>query len=94
MNGRGDSDSGDPPFVLTAHAVAALSERGIDLAWVERVLRRPERTEADRDDPELRHELGRIQERDNPVLRVVYNQTIRPWRLVTVYFDRRLRKTL
>jgi hypothetical protein len=94
MSSREAADPDDPPFVLTAHAVAALAERGIDLDWVERVLRRPERTEMDRDDPALRHVLGRIEERDNRVLRVVYNPTTRPWRLVTVFFDRRLRNRL
>jgi hypothetical protein len=73
---------------LTAHAAISIAERGLDLTWIERVLRHPERTEADRDDPSLRHALVRIAERDDRVLRVVYNETVTPWRIVTVYFDR------
>jgi hypothetical protein len=55
------------------------------------VLAAPERTERDRSDPDLLHALGRIAERDNRVLRVVYNASMRPPRIVTVYFDRRQR---
>ena len=92
------SENGNRPsrlrFVLTTHAVAALAERAIDIAWLERVLLQPERTEADPDDPTLRHALGRIAERDGRVLRVIYNHTAVPWRIVTAYFDRTQRRKL
>jgi hypothetical protein len=39
----------------------------------------------------LVHAFVRIAERNNRVLRGVYNATIHPVRVVTVYFDRRLR---
>jgi hypothetical protein len=82
------------PHVFTGHAADALVDREIDPAWVERALARPERTEPDREDPSLRHALRRIPERDGRVLRVVYNPTVVPWRVVTVYFDRGQRKKL
>lgn len=81
-----------PPFTLTEHAAQAIDEREIDPAWVARVLLGPERTEADRSDPTLRHALGRIDERDGRVLRVVYNHRVTPPRIVTVYFDRTQRR--
>jgi hypothetical protein len=87
--------SGDnhlPPYILTIHAATAIAERGLDLAWVKQVLRRPNRTELDRNDPTLRHALGRIAERDDRVLRGVYNETVIPWRVVTAYFDRTQRR--
>ena len=59
-------------YELTAHAVTVMAERQISVVWVERVLTGPERTELDRVDPELHHALGRIPERDDRVLRVVY----------------------
>jgi hypothetical protein len=74
-------------FKLTAHAVTVMAEWQISLAWVERVLMRPERIEPDRIDPDLRHALGRIPERDDRILRVVYNKSTEPWRVVTAYFD-------
>jgi hypothetical protein len=80
------------PFDLTAHARQVVAERHIALAWVARVLSAPERTEPDSVDAELRHALGSIEEHDGRVLRVVYNQTTSPWRIVTAYFDRRERR--
>ena len=44
-----------------------------------------------RADSTLTHALGRIAERDGRVLRVVYNASVIPPRIVTVYFDRRQR---
>jgi len=37
-------------------------------------------------DPELTHNLGRIEEHGNRVLRVVFNGNTSPLRIVTVYF--------
>ena len=81
----------EPFFTLTAHAQAVLSERGIEAAWVDRVLRNPHVMETDKYDATLRHALGRVSERDDRVLRVVYNPNQRPWSVVTAYFDRRQR---
>jgi len=78
-------------YQLTSHAATAIAEREIDLAWVERTLAQPERIEPDRFDVSLTHALARIKERDQRVLRVVYNASIDPLRVVTAYFDRRQR---
>jgi len=78
-------------YQLTIHAATVIAERGIDPAWIGRVLSSPERTEADPWDASLTHALGRIAERDQRVLRVVYNASVHPPRVVTAYFDRRQR---
>ncbi|MEO8717300.1 MAG: DUF4258 domain-containing protein, partial [Burkholderiales bacterium] len=78
-------------YELTAHAAVAIAERGIEPVSLERVLRAPERVHADRTDPTLAHALGRIAERGQRVLRVVYNASASPPRVVTAYFDRRQR---
>jgi uncharacterized protein DUF4258 len=78
-------------FTLTSHAETVLRERGIELTWVDRVLRNPQVTQADRAEVSLRHALGQISERDDRVLRVIYNPSQRPWSVVTAYFDRRQR---
>jgi hypothetical protein len=83
-----------PQFELSDHARRQLSARKIDLLWLVGVLARPARIETDRRDPTLRHALGRIPENGNRVLRVVYNHTVAPWRIVTVYFDRGMRDKL
>ena len=78
-------------YELSDHAADVIAEREIETTWVVRVLTKPERTEPDRSDPTLTHALGRIAERDDRVLRVVYNASVNPPRIVTVYFDRRQR---
>ena len=80
-----------PGYELTDHAAGVIAERDIDITSVVRVLAKPDRTESDRSDPTLTHALGRIAERDDRVLRVVYNALVNPPRIVTIYFDRRQR---
>jgi hypothetical protein len=80
-----------PGYQLTDHAAGAMAEREIATTWVMAVLGKPDRIEPDRSDPALRHALGAIKEREGRVLRVVYNASLTPPRIVTVYFDRRQR---
>ncbi len=79
---------------FTSHAETVMIARSIAGQWVEAVLSNPERIEPHRDDPELKHALGRIPERAGRVLRVVYNDSVVPIRVVTVYFDRTQRNKL
>jgi hypothetical protein len=85
---------GDLSYRLTTHAASVIAERQIPQEWVARVLGQPMRLEADRYDPTLRHALAAIPENDGRVLRVVYNDTVRPWQVVTAYFDRKERGRL
>lgn len=78
-------------YKLTAHARAVIAEREIDIAWVERALTRPDWTEKDRSDSSVTHAFLRVTERDDRILRVVYNASVNPLRVVTAYFDRRQR---
>jgi hypothetical protein len=45
-------------------------------------------------DPELVHHIGRIEEHGNRALRVVFNKSVNPVRIVTVYFDRKMKGRL
>lgn len=81
-------------YDLTQHALDVLEARRIPETWLRRVLEAAERVEPDRRDAELEHKLGRIAEHGNRVLRVVYNKTTRPIRIVTLYFDRAMRNRL
>ena len=83
-----------PKFTLTAHAQTVIAERSIDPEWIAHVLLNPERIEGSQDDHTLRYAMGRIPEYGNRVLRVVYNGSVEPVRVVTVYFDRTLRGKL
>ena len=81
-------------FLLSAHAESVINERSIKREWLEKVLATPEKTESDKDDPALRHALGRIPEHEGRVLRVVYNDSFKPVRIVTAYFDRAMKGRL
>lgn len=81
-------------YVLSSHAKTVITERSIKNEWLERVFSRPERLDVDPDDPDLRHAFGRISEHGNRILRVVYNSSARPIRIVTAYFDRTMRNKL
>jgi hypothetical protein len=80
-----------PRYELTAHAATVNAKRGIDGAWLERALSKPERTEQDKHDATLTHALARVPEYGDRLLRVVYNASVDPPRVITAYFDRRLR---
>ena len=81
-------------YVLTQHAQDVIKERGINVLWLEQVLLSPERCEPDPTDPDLEHRLGRIFEYGNRVLRVVASRQAKPVRIVTAYFDRRIKEML
>jgi hypothetical protein len=85
---------GSDRFLLTNHASVVLRERDIPMEWVRRVLAHPHIRLPDVEDPDLFHALAPIAEREDRVLRVVYNGTTDPWRVVTAYFDRAWRGML
>jgi hypothetical protein len=79
------------PYELTVHAAAMLQERGIAREWVDRVFSEPERDIPHAEHAELRHAIGRVPEHGGRWLRVVYNSSTNPVRVVTACFDRSLR---
>jgi hypothetical protein len=77
------------------HARESLRIRSvIRMEWIEQVLRQPQLVEMDSVDQELEHHLGRIQEYDGRVLRVIVKKDTNPLRIITFYFDRRMRRQL
>ena len=80
--------------VLTKHAETVINERDTKPDWLERILQNPAQQVADAADPELKHAIGAIAENDNRILRVVYNDDVKPLRIITAYFDRTLRNKL
>lgn len=77
---------------LSVHAHEMLEERQIDEAWIAFAIQGPESIEQPGDGTV--HYLVRIAARDNRVLRVVVNPSTTPPRLVTVFFDRRMKGRL
>ena len=81
-------------FQLKRHAEDALVKRKIEKEWLERVLAFPQRIEPDATDPMLEHRLAVISECDNRVLRVIINAHTNPVRVITLFFDRKIRGKL
>ncbi len=78
-------------YELTQHARDVIQERQISIDWIERVLASPTLIEASNTGPELESRFARIPEFGNRVLRVVVNTQVVPERVVSVYFDRKMK---
>ncbi len=74
---------------FSAHAKLMITERGIDEAWVWRAINEPQRRLLEADGNI--HYVKTIRQRGGRILRVIINETVDPNRIVTVFFDRRLR---
>ena len=81
-------------FELTEHAKLRISDRQISLHWIEMTLLSPQEVELDSKDPDLRHALLTIADYNNRVLRVIYNVKAAPNKVVSMYFDRKMRGKL
>ncbi|NLT35541.1 MAG: DUF4258 domain-containing protein [Gaiellales bacterium] len=77
--------------VFTKHALDVLEEREIERRWVLQVVAHPELLVLDAEDTELLHVLARVPDMGGRVLRVIYNRTVIPVRIITAYFDRTMR---
>ena len=76
-------------YVFSKHALDMMEERNILENWVRRALNESETTFTG-DDKNL-HFTKAITEKENRVLHVVVNPAVSPQRIVTLFFDRRLR---
>ncbi len=80
-------------YELNMRAICSTSEKSQSNGW-KRVLVSPALVEPAESDLPLENRFGRIVEFGNRVLRVVVNTTVVPERVVSVYFDRRMRNNL
>ena len=81
-------------YQLTKHAQHVLQEREIPIEFMESVLQNPQLSIPDENDPELEHLLAKIPEFGGRVLRIIVNKKVDPDRIVTVYYDRKMRDKL
>jgi hypothetical protein len=79
------------PIVLTEHAQFAMTERRLDLPWIERTALAPEWTEPD-PDPTLQRRFRAVPEREGRILRVVCAEDHATITVVTAFLDRRARR--
>jgi hypothetical protein len=78
-------------FEFTTHAENMLHERNINREWVQRTIFEPVKTETKEDGST--HYLKPISEREDRILRVVTIKDNHSLRIITVFFDRRIRST-
>ena len=78
-------------MLKTTHFQKMLSERNIHDEWVDRTLANPDKIEDYEDG--TKHYLKQIHEYENRWLRVIVSSEPAQARAVTVFFDRRLRRT-
>ena len=66
----------------------------IRIEWVERAVTNPMLRVPDPNDSEIERFLYEIREQDDRVLRVAINTRVAPWRVVSVFFDRTMKRRL
>ena len=81
-------------FSLTKHAAKALAEREIPIEWVERTLEEPELILPDPNDAKVERRFRRVPEFGDRVLRVAVKTTVEPKRVLSVFFDRKMKAKL
>lgn len=75
---------------LSIHARDMLAERGIAEEWMWRAINAPDRAQVGANGNT--HYIKAIAEHGGRVLRVIVNHHVAPERVVTAFFDRRLRR--
>ena len=80
-----------PDIELSSHTRDMLIERNIREEWVWHTLDSPDSKRWHVEDGNM-HYTKAVREREGRVLHVVVNANVQPSRIVTVFFDRRLRK--
>jgi hypothetical protein len=76
-------------YELSEHASVMLRERNIQEAWVKSAMENPDKKEL-KDDGTV-HYIRAVEQYEGRYLRVVVNADAKPQRIVTVFFDRRMR---
>lgn len=78
-------------YIFSKHAQFQIQERKIKTPWIQETLNNPDQIIPFADDHGNTHYLKQIEEFGNRYLRVVVNQTVEPNRIVTLFFDRRIK---
>lgn len=77
-------------YELTEHALDMLKERNIKKDWIRLAMDEPEKKEPKNDG--TIHFIRPINEHGGRYLRVVVNPNLKPQKIVTAFFDRRIRR--
>ena len=79
---------------LSKHAAEMMARRRIPRECMERALDQPQRVQNDSNDPNVVHHLRAFAEYGDRVLRVLYNRAVSPVKIVSVFWDRRMKGKL
>ena len=79
------------PLTFAGHALDAIEEREIDVAWVLRTIDEPDWTEDDPKPGRTRY-FRTVPEFGGRIMRVVCFEDSRERRIITIFFDRDARK--
>lgn len=81
---------------LTYHAIEQIEYREINYDWIRESLLNPIKIDDDPNDPLLKWAFGKIDCADGKmrVLKVVYNDSETPWKVITLHFDRGAKRKL
>lgn len=79
------------PYEISVHAKERIEERNILLTWIQETIEKPDKTEPHQTDPELVTTFKKFESCSGRVLKVVYNKTVSPVRIVTAHFDRSMK---
>jgi len=75
--------------IFTKHALDMMEERKISESWIWRTINEADNQFTSEDGNQ--HFTKAISEKENRILHVVVNPKVSPKRIVTLFFDRRLR---
>lgn len=78
-------------YTLTKHAQFQIQVRNIQESWIEATLNTPDQTILLADEHGNTHYLKQIAEFGDRFLRIVVNPQVEPNRIVTLFFDRRIK---
>lgn len=79
-------------YEFSEHAYDMLRERNIPEAWVKLAIEDPEKKEPKHDGTV--HYIRAVEQYGGRYLHVVVNPDVKPQRIITVFFDRRIRRSL
>ena len=80
------------PIRLTGHAATAVTERKLQLDWIELTVRNPDWSAPDPLWTDVERRFRAIPEYGNRVLRVACLETPTETRIITAFFDRKARR--
>lgn len=78
-------------FELSDHARFQMQERNIQLSWLTETLSAPDQVLPLADSHGNTHYLKQVADFGDRWLRVIVNPTVDPQRVVTIFFDRRVK---